>query len=109
MKKIAFMFVAAAMFAACGGNKETKVEEQPQVVTPDTAAVTKVVMDAFESYTLTADDSIALGVEPGTEVALDSAKVADFIKAKIDTAIEEALKAKFEELNPTPAEDAPQQ
>jgi len=104
MKKIAFMFVAAAMFAACGGNKETKVEEA-QPVPVDTAAVT-AQFDNFV-YELTAEDSAALAVEGVDTLAAEA--VAALVEAKKAEAIAAALQAEFEKLNPAPAEEAPAQ
>jgi len=105
MKKIAFMFVAAAMFAACGGSKDQKVVEEAQPVPVDTAAVT-AQFDNFV-YELTAEDSAALAVEGVDTLAAEA--VAALVEAKKAEAIAAALQAEFEKLNPAPAEEAPAQ
>jgi hypothetical protein len=51
MKKIAFMFVAAAMFAACGGQKaEAPVEEAPVEEVP-----VEAVIDSAAAWALVGD------------------------------------------------------
>ena len=70
MKKIAFMFVAAAMFAACGGEQK-----------PAQEAEVEAVEEAAEEIVLTAEDSAAVlaQFEEGVEVA-DSVLEAAFAK-----------------------------
>ena len=72
MKKIAFMFVAAALFAACGGNQ--KPAEEAEVEAP--------IEEVAEEIVLTAEDSAAVlaQFEEGVEVA-DSVLEAAFAKA----------------------------
>lgn len=82
MKKIAFMFVAAAMFAACGG--EQKPAQEAEVEAP--------VEDSVEEIVLTAEDSAAVlaQFEEGAEVA-DSvleAAFADCLAKKVAAAAE---------------------
>ncbi len=75
MKKIAFMFVAAAMFAACGG--EQKPAQEAEVEAP--------VEEVAEEVVLTAEDSAAVlaQFEEGVEVA-DSVLAAAFAKCLED-------------------------
>ncbi len=81
MKKIAFMFVAAAMFAACGG--EQKPAQEAEVEAP--------VEEAVEEIVLTAEDSAAVLAQfEGAEVA-DSvleAAFADCLAKKVAAAAE---------------------
>ena len=99
MKKIAFMFVAAALVAACGGKGGEQQVVEP--VMPDTAAIEAQFVDFV--YDLTAEDSAALAVE-GVDT-LDAAAVAELIAGKKAEAIAAALQAEYDKLNaPAPAE-----
>ncbi len=99
MKKIAFMFAAAALVAACGGKGGEQKAVEP--VMPDTAAIEAQFVDF--TYDLTAEDSAALAVE-GVDT-LDCQAVCDFIAGKKAEAIAAALQAEYDKLNaPAPAE-----
>ena len=80
MKKIAFMFVAAALFAACGEKKapaqEAEVEEVAEVAAIDSAAV----------YALIGDTA---GMDADT-LAAKFACIADSLKAAAEAPAEEA-------------------
>ena len=86
MKKIAFMFVAAAMFVACGGQKA----EAP--------AVEEVVEEVVEE----AIDSAAAWAIVGDTAGLD----ADTIAAKFQAAVD-SLKAAAAVEAPAAEEEAP--
>jgi len=63
MKKIAFLFVAAAMFAACGGSKtEAPVEEAAE-------AVEQVVEEAAQTVEEVADSAAQAVEEVADSVA----------------------------------------
>ena len=101
MKKIAFMFAAAALVAACGG-KGGNEQQALEPVMPDTAAIEAQFVDFV--YDLTAEDSAALAIE-GVDT-LDAAAVAELIAGKKAEAIAAALQAEYDKLNaPAPAEE----
>ena len=79
--------------------------EEYQPVPVDTAAVVACFDDFV--YELTAEDSITLMVEGGG--TLDAEAVAALVEYKKAVAIDEALQAEFDRLNPAPAEEAPAQ
>ena len=85
MKKIAFMFVAAALFAACGGNQ--KPAEEP---------VETVEVEAPVEVVLTAEDSAAVAAMfEGQEVS-DSVLQAAYdsilaAKSTVEDVVEEAV------------------
>ena len=56
MKKIAFMFVVAAMFAACGGQKA----ETPAVEAAPADSLTEVATDSVADSTAVADSTVAV-------------------------------------------------
>ena len=87
MKKIAFMFVAAAMFVACGGQKA------------ETPAVEEVVEETIEE----AIDSAAAWALVGDTTGLE----ADTIAAKFQAAVD-SLKAQAAQVveEAAPAEEA---
>ena len=88
MKKIAFMFVAAALFAACGEKKAPAQEAE-------VAEVEEVVEEAIDSAAVWAIVGDTTGLDAAA-VAEKFAAVADSLKAAAAPAEEEAPAAEAE-------------
>ena len=83
MKKIAFMFVAAALFAACG---EKKAPAQEAEVAEVEEAVEEVI-DSAAAWELVGDTT---GLEADT-IAAKFAAAVDTLKARAAAVVEEAV------------------
>ena len=87
MKKIAFMFVAAALFAACGEKKaaqEAEVEE-----------VAEAVVDTV--YTLVDDSTVVMTIGEQSDTLVNDSAAIELAKAAAAPAAEEAPAAEAAE------------
>ncbi len=83
MKKIAFMFVAAALFAACG---QKQAPAQEAEVAEVEEAVVEEVIDSAAAWELVGD---TVGM-PADTIAVKFAAAVDTLKARAAAVVEEA-------------------
>ena len=105
MKKIAFMFVAAAMFAACGNTQKPAevVEEAPEAAVVElNAEDTAAAMAVLGLTEIAEGDTVA---QKNLQVTLDSILAAKMVAA--GEAVAEVAEEVVEEV--VPAEEAPAQ